>query len=425
VLLPILFVVGAVLGSLLNTCIDRIPRHERFIDQLRNVVRRPWIDPSSGHPERRTPENAQLAGWFLPGLRNLLGANQCSPRYALVELLNGTLFALLYWYEIPGGANASVSASPYFESMRAADGLFPAGSESLLLHVRYAYHMLLIQALIVATFIDFQLKIIPDSSTLPAMAVGVLLAGAVGSLYLVPLWSQDSGIMFTMRGLVPECLHPLFPSTRVPTWISTYPHWHGLLASLAGLVVGGGIVWSVRLIGDWVLREEAMGFGDVILMAMIGSFLGWQPTIIVFFLAPVMALAVVVISWLARRQREIPYGPYLSLAALVVLLGWPHIWPSAERVFDMGALLPLFVLLAGVMLAACLMFLQVVKRIFGIGGPREEWIEEWTPADQLLHYAGDKIDTEHESGRTVQWPGTSAGRGTLYERHWRNGLDNK
>ena len=62
--------------------------------------------------------------------------------------------------------------------------------------------------------------------------------------------------------------------------------WAGLLTALVGLVGSGGIVWAVRLIGTAALRREAMGFGDVTLMMMIGTFLGWQACLIAFFLAP-------------------------------------------------------------------------------------------------------------------------------------------
>ncbi|HBT77685.1 MAG TPA: hypothetical protein DEB39_12360, partial [Planctomycetaceae bacterium] len=49
---------------------------------------------------------------------------------------------------------------------------------------------------------------------------------------------------------------------------------HALFTALIGTAVGGGLVWSVRLIAGRVLRREAMGFGDVTFMAMIGAFLG-------------------------------------------------------------------------------------------------------------------------------------------------------
>ena len=60
-----------------------------------------------------------------------------------------------------------------------------------------------------------------------------------------------------------------------------------LLTALIGLVGSGGIVWAVRLIGTAALRREAMGFGDVTLMMMVGTFLGWQACLIAFFLVAV------------------------------------------------------------------------------------------------------------------------------------------
>ena len=61
-------------------------------------------------------------------------------------------------------------------------------------------------------------------------------------------------------------------------WLSgaTVDNWQGLLTALVGMAAGGGLVWLVRLIGGAALGREAMGFGDVTLMAMIGAFLGWQ-----------------------------------------------------------------------------------------------------------------------------------------------------
>ncbi len=205
---------------------------------------------------------------------------------------------------------------------------------------RWIYHLVLIESLVVATFIDFDLRIIPDGATLPAMAVGVLGGGLLGCVYIVPVWFQDINVFDTLAALSGSRLRQFVPHTPVPPWIAAHPHWHGLAVSLAGLIVGGGSIWLVRIIGHFVLKREAMGFGDVILMAMIGSFLGWQPTLVVFFLAPICALVVVSVMWIVRRDREIPYGPYLSLATLILLLGWRHIWPAAERFFSLGLFVP-------------------------------------------------------------------------------------
>jgi leader peptidase (prepilin peptidase) / N-methyltransferase len=177
--------------------------------------------------------------------------------------------------------------------------------------LRLFYHLILIALLVVATFIDYDLYIIPDSVTVPGMIVGVALGA----------WSP---------WIRPE-----------PSAAST--PWEGLLVGLIGWAVGGGIVWAVRILGGWVFRREAMGFGDVTLMAMIGAFLGWQAAVLTFFLAPFFGIAhalwklvKLVGKMISRRKvsgtdRELPFGPYLSLAALTLLLTWPWLWPGWAR----------------------------------------------------------------------------------------------
>ena len=58
--------------------------------------------------------------------------------------------------------------------------------------------MVLIESLVVATFIDFDLRIIPDGATLPAMAVGVLGGLLLGCVYIVPVWFQDINVLDTL-----------------------------------------------------------------------------------------------------------------------------------------------------------------------------------------------------------------------------------
>ena len=79
------------------------------------------------------------------------------------------------------------------------------------------------------------------------------------------------------------------------------PHWDGLLTALVGMAAGGGLVWLVRIIGTAALGREAMGFGDVTLMAMIGAFLGWQACLLVFFLAPLAGLVLGLVQLILRR----------------------------------------------------------------------------------------------------------------------------
>ena len=96
-------------------------------------------------------------------------------------------------------------------------------------------------------------------------------------------------------------------------------------------MIGGGLVWIVRIVASATLHREAMGFGDVTLLAMIGAFLGWQATIVVFFLAPLAAVVVGLCRLLLRGEEEIPYGPFLCLAAAATVLAWPTIWELGSQ----------------------------------------------------------------------------------------------
>ena len=79
-----------------------------------------------------------------------------------------------------------------------------------------------------------------------------------------------------------------------------------------------------------------MGFGDVTLLAMIGAFLGWQATVVVFFLAPLAGAVVGLGRLLLRGDKEIPYGPFLCLAAAVTVLAWPQLWDLGYPYFSLG-----------------------------------------------------------------------------------------
>src|SRR5262249_26329091 len=131
-----------------------------------------------------------IFGWiFLRGrCRGCRG--RISIRYPLVELLTALLFVVVYRFEIPdwwAGPLASSIHHMYGPTGSVASTWF---SPAAVLHWRYALHMVMIIALIVATFIDIDLKIIPDAVTLPAMLVGVIGNTALGETFIVPLFYQ-------------------------------------------------------------------------------------------------------------------------------------------------------------------------------------------------------------------------------------------
>ena len=116
---------------------------------------------------------------------------------------------------------------------------------------------------------------------------------------------------------------PLGPlATDAPLWL------RALGGSLMGYLIGGGIVWAVRILGTLAFGKEAMGLGDVHLMAMVGAVLGWADPFLAFFVAPFLgilwAVASVVFGRLLRRAgTALPFGPHLAMATLLVIYGKP------------------------------------------------------------------------------------------------------
>ncbi|QDT69545.1 Type 4 prepilin-like proteins leader peptide-processing enzyme [Planctomycetes bacterium MalM25] len=161
-------------------------------------------------------------------------------------------------------------------------------------------------------------------------------------------------------------------------WFTGGAAWQGLLTALVGMVVSGAMVWAVRIVGSAALGREAMGFGDVTLMFMVGAFLGWQAGLTIFFLAPFAALIIGLLQLVLRREDEIPYGPFLCLAAAFVVVRWGDVWRAGEVYFSMGAVLPVVLVVCLGMLGVLLAIWRQFKlRVLGIS---EDWDDEVDPA---------------------------------------------
>jgi len=148
---------------------------------------------------------------------------------------------------------------------------------------KFLAYSVLVCGLIVATFIDFKMQEIPDEISLGGIVVGLVLAF-------------------------------LFPSIMTEA-----SRLRGLLTSLVGAFAGGGSIYLLGVFGKFAFKKEAMGGGDVKLMAMIGSFLGLKLVMLAFFIAPFFGAVPGIILKMRDGREIIPYGPFLSLAAIVAM----------------------------------------------------------------------------------------------------------
>jgi leader peptidase (prepilin peptidase)/N-methyltransferase len=249
------FIFGSLVGSFLNVCIYRLP-----------------LDQSIVKPRSYCPKCKKPISWYdnIPFLSYIILKGKCrlckqriSFGYFLVEFITAGTF--LFFYIRHG------------------------------LSFEFVLYTLFVCLLIVATFVDIAHRIIPDQVSLGGIVVGFIL-------------SSSSGM----------ALSPL-----------SFKHWP-MLNSLLGIIAGGGIIYLTGKIFDLIYfkllkkgpidgETESMGGGDVKLLAMIGAFLGFKAAILTFFLAPFFGTVVGGAKLVFKKQHTIPYGPFLSLAALISL----------------------------------------------------------------------------------------------------------
>ncbi|NDC52828.1 MAG: prepilin peptidase [Planctomycetia bacterium] len=121
-------------------------------------------------------------------------------------------------------------------------------------------------------------------------------------------------------------------------WCGTM-RFDALVTALMGAGVSGGLVWATRAGASWALGREAMGLGDVTLMALAGAWLGWQACVLAFFAAAFIGLAHGVGQFVRHRENELPFGPSLCLATALVVVAWRPAWViSAEHFARPGQL---------------------------------------------------------------------------------------
>jgi len=114
-----------------------------------------------------------------------------------------------------------------------------------------------------------------------------------------------------------------------PWWVDTMqsPVLAGFMGSLWGYLAGCAVVWATRILGTLAFGKEAMGLGDVHLMGAAGAVTGPLAVVLAFFIAPFFGLAWAMYQAIFKKTRQIPYGPFLSMAVFVVMIF--HDWFGA------------------------------------------------------------------------------------------------
>lgn len=133
-------------------------------------------------------------------------------------------------------------------------------------------------SLIAITFIDIDHRIIPDTLSYPGILVGFV------SSFFIPI--------------------------------------NNPVGSVIGMFAGSGILFIVAYLYEKITGAEGMGMGDVKLMAMLGAFLGWQASIFIIIMSSLIgSIAGIGLMVFAGKSRKfaVPYGPFISLAAVVYM----------------------------------------------------------------------------------------------------------
>jgi leader peptidase (prepilin peptidase)/N-methyltransferase len=94
----------------------------------------------------------------------------------------------------------------------------------------------------------------------------------------------------------------------------------GLRIALVGAAVGFAVLWLVAWLGQRAFKKEAMGGGDIKMMAMAGAFVGWQGVFLTIFLGSIVGTVIFGPLALVGKKKDVPFGIFLALGAAVTFL---------------------------------------------------------------------------------------------------------
>jgi len=137
----------------------------------------------------------------------------------------------------------------------------------------------------------------------------------------LPDWLTVGG---AFAGLILSTIFPQLHNAIIEDYTFALSAFRGLLFSVIGLTIGVGVLYFLRLCAEIVFRKEAMGEGDVVLMACIGAFCGWQGALFSIFIGSLIgAIIMVPLYPILKKKGEdlmIPYGPWLAAGAVVFMI---------------------------------------------------------------------------------------------------------
>ncbi len=275
----IVFIFGLLFGSFMNVIIYRVPRRES--------VAFPGSHCTKCNAAIKPYDNIPIISYLLLRGRCRNCGAKISIRYPLVELLVGVVYFLVFLkvagdYGILGGG-ASEPPARFWLSL-GADLVF-------------------VSFIIPLVFIDFEHKLLPNAITYPGIIV----------LFALRVIAPDAWILANT---------PAFGMRPPPVWPIS------IIASVLGMLAGGGLLWLIAEAYFRMRRIEGMGLGDVKMMLMVGAYLGWQLALLTIFvgslLGSIIGIMLIAIGR-ANMKTEIPFGVYLGLAAIISLFIGPSL----------------------------------------------------------------------------------------------------
>jgi leader peptidase (prepilin peptidase)/N-methyltransferase len=328
---PISFIFGAAVGSFLNVCIYRLPRN------CLSIIRPKHSFCKACKKDIFWYDNIPIISWFVLGGKCRHCGAKFSIRYAAIELLTAVLFGCLAYRFV-----AWQPRDPQWEM------LFIGA--------------VLTGAFIVIFFIDVDFRIIPNEINIPGIIAAPVISFLIPALHAAAMpylqtvfnanWPSFTASLEKMTA--PVLGTPLFGN------VAAFAH------SIAGMCVGGAIIWSLGILGGAVFKKTleqdearerkelgiseeegegdaakpsltAMGFGDVKLMAMLGGLFG---VIGVFSILVVGVLSATLIGapirlFYRKGDAKVPFGPFLVGGAFVYLIAGDRMLSFAWHLPDL------------------------------------------------------------------------------------------